>query len=115
MEDAWAAANHPDWVCVDQNGTIQRTNRGDYLCLNSPYAEYFIRRQSELLARGADGFYFDERHMPEKGCWCAWCRARFTAETGLGHPASPSWSDPAHRQFPVWQSFQALCRLRAPL
>jgi hypothetical protein len=98
MEDAWAAAHHPDWVCVDPKGAALTTNRGTYLCLNSPYADYFIRRQGELIARGADGFYFDERHMPEEGCWCTWCRARFTTETGLVHPSARTWSDPAYRQ-----------------
>lgn len=98
MEDAYMAARYPDWVCVDSDGTTLSTARGDYMCLNSPYVDYFTTRALELVDRGARGFYLDEKHMPFEGCWCGYCRARFTAETGLTHPTSKDWADPAYRR-----------------
>lgn len=94
MEDEGAAEAHPDWVCRDWNGEPFSTWRGDYMCMNSPYADYFLTRMLELTDMGADGFYFDERHMPKTGCWCSYCRAKFKEETGLDHPARVNMYDP---------------------
>jgi hypothetical protein len=93
MEDEYIAAQHPDWICVDEKGKVQSTKRGDYLCMNSPYLDYFTTRMLELTERGADGFYFDERHMPADGCWCQYCRNRFRSQTGLPPPDSHDYSD----------------------
>ncbi|MCX7012970.1 MAG: hypothetical protein NTW86_10510 [Candidatus Sumerlaeota bacterium] len=89
MEDAYMAEQHPDWVCVDWNGQPLHTNRGAIMCVNSPYSDYFLRRQLELIDMGADGFYYDEVHMPKTGCWCPYCRAKFKEQTGIDHPAQP--------------------------
>ncbi len=99
MEDAYMAAQNPDWVCKDENGQPAEARRGLYHCLNSPYLDYFTIRMLELLNRGADGFYFDEQHMPDEGCWCSYCQAKFTAETGLQPPAAISYSDPIYNRY----------------
>lgn len=93
MEDEYMAAQHPNWVCVDEDGTTLPASRGDYMCLNSPYLDYFTTRMLELTERGADGFYFDSKHMPADGCWCQYCRSRFTSQTGLTPPDSHDYSD----------------------
>ncbi len=97
MEDAGMAERHPDWVCVDAAGAPVETNRGAIMCLNSPYVDYLLERQLELAERGADGFYYDEVHMPKQGCWCSFCRRLFEERTGL---EMPSAADPRD---PVWQ------------
>jgi len=94
MEDAHMAEQHPDWVCRDHAGRPRSSSRGDYMCFNSPYPDYFLQRALELVDLGADGFYFDEAHMPKTGCWCASCRKRFKEETGLDHPLRPDPDDP---------------------
>lgn len=94
MEDAPMAEAHPDWVCRDWFGNVSPGGRGLYMCFNSPYADYFETRLLELVAMGADGFYFDETHMPKVGCWCSHCRKKFTGETGLEHPDGPFQDDP---------------------
>ncbi|HEO70891.1 MAG TPA: hypothetical protein ENN80_06465, partial [Candidatus Hydrogenedentes bacterium] len=99
MEDAHTAREHPDWVCREPNGAPKNTKRGDYLCLNSPYLGYLETRLLELVHRGADGFYFDETHMPKDGCWCEFCQNRFREETGLEPPRE------ANRYDPLWQKY----------
>lgn len=96
MEDDWAAQEHPDWAARDDKGAIM-LGRRTKMCFNSPYADFMQTRLLELVAMGADGFYFDETHQPKQGCWCGYCRAQFTALTGLQHP--PGF-DPGN---PVWQ------------
>jgi len=99
MEDEYMASEHPDWVCVDEKGIILPASRGDYMCLNSPYLDYFTTRMLELTERGADGFYFDSKHMPADGCWCQSCRARFTNETGLSPPNDHDYADPNYLRY----------------
>ncbi|MCX7885994.1 MAG: hypothetical protein N3B01_01890 [Verrucomicrobiae bacterium] len=98
MEDAHMGKQHPDWVCVGPNGKPRQTHRGNNLCFNSPYVDFLIQRQLELVEMGADGFYYDEVHMPKTGCWCRFCREKFKAETGLDHPKAANPADPVYRK-----------------
>lgn len=94
MEDEAMAQQHPDWVCRDWGGRPLSTGRGDNMCFNSPYRDYLLGRALELVELGADGFYYDEAHMPKQGCWCEHCRKLFTEQTGLQHPARAEAGDP---------------------
>ena len=94
MEDDHMAEQHPDWVCRGPDGEPLSSARGDYMCFNSPYPDYFLVRALELVDMGADGFYFDEAHMPKSGCWCDNCRRAFKEATGLEHPEFPDAFDP---------------------
>ena len=94
MEDKYMASNNPSWQCRGPDGESIRTKRGIYLCFNSPYLNYLIIRLKELVFLGADGFYFDETHMPKTGCWCNFCREKFHLETGLKHPPKRNVKDP---------------------
>ncbi|QNN24810.1 hypothetical protein HED60_21870 [Planctomycetales bacterium ZRK34] len=99
MEDAAMAVEHPDWICVHPDGKPALKRRGLVLCMNSPYPDFVLTRLKELAARGADGFYFDEMHMPKDGCWCDYCRKRFTDETGLNPPAKIDPADPVYQKY----------------
>ena len=97
MEDDWAVAEHPDWAARDCRGQIYRA-RGNKACFNSPYADFVLTRLLELVDMGADGFCFDEVHMPKAGCWCPFCKRKFKVTTGLDHPKEPDPDDPVwHR------------------
>lgn len=115
QEDAHMAAQNPDWVCRDPRGRPLTTERGTYLCLNSPYVDHVETRLSELADMGADGFFFDETHMPPVGCWCPYCRERFRAETGraLGDDYDPIYQ--AQRDFNNHTVTRAVRRWRATL
>lgn len=94
MEDEYMARQHPDWVCKNWLGKTVGSRRGDYMCFNSPYPEYFLKRAMELVDMGADGLYFDEIHMPKRGCWCQYCRKLFKQQTGHDLPSRPDLSNP---------------------
>jgi len=97
MEDEALAQEHPDWVSLDSRGRPYQ-KRQTKLCFNSPYADFVEQRMLELAALGADAFYFDEVHMEKAGCWCPFCRKKFTELTGLEHPKEPNPADPVwHR------------------
>lgn len=99
MEDEGMAERHPEWVCRDDRGEpYARRGGAPMLCLGSPYADFVEARLLELVDRGADGFYFDELHMPPLGCWCESCRSTFSRMTGLEHPAVADEEDPVHRR-----------------
>ncbi len=94
VEDDWAAENHPEWRCVDWNGKPIMASRGINMCMNSPYADYVLRRQLELVDLGADGFFYDHVHMPREACWCRYCRDAYKKLTGLDYPKDDNPDDP---------------------
>jgi hypothetical protein len=98
MEDTYMAGQHPDWVCVGPDGQPRSTHRGANLCFNSPYVDYLIQRQLELVELGVDGLYYDEVHMPKACCWCRYCQEKFKGETGLEHPKSVDAADLVYRK-----------------
>lgn len=97
MEDAHLAETHPEWAARDHRGNMT-SKRGPKLCFNTPYAGFVETRLVELAKMGADGFYFDEVHMPKPFCWCENCRRAFEAETGIEYPAEPDPFDPAFQK-----------------
>jgi len=98
MEDTYMAEQHPDWVCVGPDAKPRSTRRGLNMCFNSPYVDYLIQRQLELVDLGVDGFFYDEVHMPNSCCWCRFCKEKFKAETGLDHPQAIDPADPIYRK-----------------
>lgn len=118
MEDTFMAQQHPEWICVGPDGKPRSTRRGSNLCFNSPYVDFLIQRQLELVSLGVDGFYYDEVHMPKAGCWCHFCQAKFKAETGLEHPAAADPADPIFRKLIEFNNAtieRAFLRIRAAL
>lgn len=98
MEDKYMAGQHPDWVCLGPDGQPRSTRRGMNMCFNSPYVDYLIQRQLELVDLGTDAFFYDEVHMPKTCCWCRFCKEKFKAETGLEHPKIVDLADPVYRK-----------------
>ncbi len=76
---------HPEWACHNADGTLAEAGRGVYSDLTTPYREVVLTRLLELAAMGADGFYFDETHMPRNGCWGTALQQSF--ENHLGIPS----------------------------
>ena len=97
MTEASLSDAHPDWLAREPNGSPVEHSRGKYLCMNTPYREVVKKRLAELAGMGADGIFFDERHNPPDGCWCAACKNKFRSETGLDLPKTKNLADPAYR------------------
>jgi hypothetical protein len=95
---------HPDWVCREPSrepGTpgkpIEHKTRGTYLDITGGYREVVLARLLELAESGADGFNFDERHLPPDGCWGSALEAAWIAEKGVDAPTKES--DPRYLEF----------------
>jgi hypothetical protein len=86
------ADRYPEWVCLDSDRKTPLVNRhrGTHLDITGPYREVVLRRLLELAEMGADGFFFDYRHLPREGCWCTALEAAWKAETGEPAPPRPS-------------------------
>ena len=96
--DSTLLESHPDWFCRDSEGQLVSHANQPFLCMNSPFVDYYLTRALELASFGADGFYFDFVHMPKKGCWCNNCKVKFKAATGLEHPKKYNPKDPVWRK-----------------
>lgn len=84
------ADRNPDWVCLTpKRKPIVHRRRGTHLDITGPYREVVLARLLELADMGADGFYFDYRHLPQQGCWHTALEAAWKAETGEPAPRPP--------------------------
>jgi hypothetical protein len=101
MEDAWAAAEHPDWRAVDhKGGSYLGRNDQVKMSFSSPYADFMLTRIEELTRLGLDGFYFDEAHSMIS--WDPYTKAAFEKETGLQYPTALNPEDPAFQAAAVY-------------
>ena len=98
--DKTIAELHPEWLCKRPNGKIlAHRRRGNYLDITSPYREIILQRLLELAEMGVDGFYFDELHMPYKGCWGTPLESAFQEATGREVPKVIDETDPDYRLY----------------
>ena len=72
--------------------------RGTNLDITGPYREVVLTGCARLAELGADGFMFDERHLPPEGCWGSALEAAWKAETG-GPAPRPDEADPVYWRF----------------
>jgi hypothetical protein len=91
---------YKDWICRRYNGKpiVGPRDQGTNLDISGPYRELVLKRLLELTAMGADALFFDERHLPARGCWCSALEQAWTAATGLDAPPEND-ADPLYRQF----------------
>jgi hypothetical protein len=82
-DDKWAENNHPDWLCRNRaNKVVQTATRGAWMSLASPYGDFVITRIKELAERGADGIYFDGKHIPPDGDFNSYAQEKYSAWHG---------------------------------
>lgn len=107
MADATASRLHPEWVCRGPGGRIIRhRRRGNHLDITSAYREVTLQRLLELGALGVDGIYFDERHLPDDGCWRTELAQGFRDETGSDPPRQKDENDPLYCSFLDYQAYR---------
>ncbi|MFV0346685.1 MAG: hypothetical protein ACK5IQ_10645 [Bacteroidales bacterium] len=98
--DAYLAKNYPEYKCKDVNGNdVVKANRGTMLCFNSPMIDSIGIRLVEFVKMGGDGIYFDEIHMPRKGCWCNNCKTIFKQQTGKDAPSAINENDQRYKEY----------------
>jgi uncharacterized lipoprotein YddW (UPF0748 family) len=83
---------YPDWICLDSDRKtpLVHPHRGTHLDITGPYREVVLTRLLELAEMGADGFFFDHRHLPRVGCWNTALEAAWRGETGEPAPPRPT-------------------------
>jgi hypothetical protein len=104
----WIQAEHPDWQVVNSPGekpiTPEQLKDNAVLgCWNSPYGDWFIRSQVELVKR----LDWDGYNLDGFGCWsqcfCPYCRAAYRQESGREIPTSTNVNDPGFRRYLKWR------------
>ena len=98
MSEKTMADLHREWICRDWNGNPVDTERGLYLDMTGPYRELVLTRLRELAGMGADGLFFDFRHLPPRGCLNTALAIAWEARMGAPPPA-PNDCDPLYLDF----------------
>jgi len=83
--DGWAAAEHPEWAILDEEGKPLRVEASPkshmwaqwhWVCLNSPYRQYVFDQLTEIVRwYNPDGFKLDIPGQPL--CYCKYCTALY--------------------------------------
>jgi hypothetical protein len=106
--EATVAALRDDWVCRrPHHGKELKSPRRVQLDLTGPYREVVRTRLLELAEMGADGFFFDSRHIHRAGCWGTALEAAWTAETGEDAPPLPKPDEEPSPRYLEFLDFRA--------
>jgi hypothetical protein len=104
-EDVKAA--HPDWIAVTEEGQPRRHWASPELwvtCGLGPYNfEFMSAVHQEIMTRYRVDGLFINRWDGSGMCYCAHCRANFSAATGHSLPRSANPQDPARRAYILWR------------
>jgi hypothetical protein len=104
----WIQAEHPEWQDINSPGgkpiTVEQLKTSHVLgCWNSPYGEWFIKSQVELVKR----LDWDGYNMDGFGCWsqcfCPSCTVAYRADTGLEIPATGNVNSTEFRHYLKWR------------
>ena len=104
----WLQAEHPDWQDINSPGgkpiTVEQLKTNHVLgCWNSPYGDWFIKSQAELVKR----LDWDGYNMDGFGCWsqcfCPSCTAAYRADSGREIPATRDVNAPEYRHYLKWR------------
>jgi hypothetical protein len=97
-----------DWVCRrPHHGKELKSPRCIQLDLTGPYREVVLTRLLELADMGADGFFFDSRHIHRAGCWGTALEAAWKAETGEDAPPLPKPGEEPSPRYLEFLDFRA--------
>ncbi len=104
----WVSAEHPEWQDMPQPGG-KPVSVGDLPasgvlgCWNSPYGDFFIKSQVELLK----AFDFDGYNLDGFGCWsqcyCPSCRDSYRKDTGREIPVGTDVNSSEWRHYLKWR------------
>ena len=104
----WLQREHPDWQVLNSPGekpiAPEDVPKKRVLgCWNSPYGDFFIKTQVELVKR----LDWDGYNMDGFGCWshcfCRYCRESYKADTGREIPTSTDVNDSKFRHYLKWR------------
>ncbi len=97
---------HPDWFTRDITGIPYREGELYVSCVNSPYYDdYLPGILREIIERSHPEGITDNSWSGldrNRICYCANCRRRFHAATGLQLPTAKDWESTEYRRWIVW-------------
>lgn len=100
--DEYIARKHPEWLRVDVDGKPIRHNLGqnlyakwNWICLNSPYRDFFLRQMDELIGNyDFEGLFLDiVFHRRAQVCYSPYCQQRWKEKYGGEIPRDLQGSD----------------------
>jgi hypothetical protein len=104
----WIQAEHPEWQEINSPGakpiSVAELKDMHVLgCWNSPYGDWFIKSQIELVKR----LDWDGYNMDGFGCWaqcfCPACTSAYKADTGKAIPATGDVNSQEFRHYLKWR------------
>jgi hypothetical protein len=104
----WIQAGHPDWQVINSPGgkpiSVEELKTNHVLgCWNSPYGDWFIKSQVELVKQ----LDWDGYNMDGFGCWsqcfCPSCTAAYRADSGREIPATGNVNSSEFRHYLKWR------------
>ncbi|MEI6915666.1 MAG: ankyrin repeat domain-containing protein, partial [Armatimonadota bacterium] len=104
----WVQAEHPDWQVLNSPGekpiTAEKVKQsGVSGCWNSPYGDFFIQSQVELVKR----LDWDGYNLDGFGCWmqcfCVHCTEDYKKDSGKDIPGYTNVNDTEWRHYLKWK------------
>lgn len=103
-EDFYKA--HPDWFALDASGEPYRAADRYVTCIHGPYYDEFLPGILREIANRFRPDGFTDNSWAGLGresiCYCANCRRKFRAATGLELPTRRGWNTREFRQWILW-------------
>lgn len=97
---------HPDWYCMDREGSPILSQGRYAACVNGGYYREFIPEVFREIIESyhPDGFADNSWAGPgmKTICYCENCRRKFREEAGSELPVKPDWTDPVYRKWIRW-------------
>ncbi|HTJ56040.1 MAG TPA: alpha-amylase family protein [Devosiaceae bacterium] len=102
-----AADAHPEWIALDKSGKPRRHWAFPEVWITCAYGDYnsgFMPKVVEEITRKYDiDAIFANRWQGHGVCYCASCRTRFNAFSGLDLPMTTEANDPAWQAWVLWR------------
>ena len=97
---------HPDWFCVNKDGTPIVSQGRYFSCVNSGYYTQYIPDVLKEMIKRYGPVGFSDNSWKGMGrdtiCYCQNCKEQFRAHTGHELPEAVDWSDPVYRDWIRW-------------
>jgi hypothetical protein len=110
---------HPDWVQRNFDresynffyGTkafwVEPNDESAWMCPNTPYKEYYIKRIELLAQTNLDGLWLDvplfNSIVGKWPCSCSWCINLFKTQTGMSFPRKVDFTNKAFKRWLLWR------------
>lgn len=94
---------HPEWVvCIGGKPKIWDVHPIAWMCLNSPYYEYYKSIVEEIVSGYNPETMYVDGAIFSFFCQCPYCREKFKKSCGAELPMKADWEDPVWHKYRNW-------------